>query len=243
MKKVLIITYYWPPAGGPGVQRALKFTRFLPRNGWIPIILTVKNGDYPAMDKSLAGPVSDLKVFHTSSIEPFRLYKLFTGRKQDESIPTFVLNQGQSERFSDRLSKWIRANLFIPDARIGWMPFAVQKGMKLIRDENIDLIFSTSPPHSLQLIAGSLAKKSGLPWISDFRDPWTEAFWTSGRLNKFSRWLNNRFESNVFRRADLMVTVSPGLSSFFYNKHQKQSEIIYNGFETLYSDQVKTEKF
>ena len=243
MKKVLFITYYWPPSGGPGVQRALKFSRYLADFGWVPIVLTVRDGDYPAVDESLVRDSSELKVIYTSSIEPFRLYRIFTGKKKGDAIPTFVLNQDKSERFSDRLSKWIRANLFIPDGRVGWVPFAVRKGLALIKNENIRLIFSTSPPHSLQLTARILAKKTNLPWISDFRDPWTEAFWISGRHNKISEWLNQRIESSVFKSADLITTVSPGLSDFFYTKHNRRSEVIYNGFERINTDKIRSESF
>ena len=243
MKKVLFITYYWPPSGGPGVQRALKLSRYLSDFDWIPIILTVRDGDYPAVDESLVSDDRELKVIHTSSIEPFRLYRIFTGKKRGDVIPTFVLNRDKSEGFSDRLSKWVRANLFIPDGRVGWVPFAVRKGLALIRKENIRVIFSTSPPHSLQLSARILAKKTNLPWITDFRDPWTEAFWISGRLNKISEALNQRIESSVFKHADLITTVSPGLSDFFYAKHHIRSEVIYNGFEQIKSVKIRSESF
>jgi glycosyltransferase involved in cell wall biosynthesis len=243
MKKVLFITYYWPPSGGPGVQRALKFSRYLSDFGWIPVVLTVRDGDYPAVDKSLMSTAPDLKVIHTSSIEPFRLYRSFTGKNQNDAIPTFVLNRDKTERFSDRLSKWIRANLFIPDGRVGWVPFAVKKGLEIIRSENIRLVFSTSPPHSLQLAAWFLAKKANLPWITDFRDPWTEAFWVSRRLNKISKGLNQRIESTVFKNAAFITTVSPGLSKLFYDKHNRRSEVIYNGFEQIHTGRVRSETF
>jgi glycosyltransferase involved in cell wall biosynthesis len=243
MKKVLFITYYWPPSGGPGVQRALKLSRYLSDFGWIPVILTVRDGDYPAVDRSLIKTAPDLKVFHTSSIEPFRLYRSFTGKNQKDAIPTFVLNRDKTERFSDRLSKWVRANLFIPDGRVGWVPFAVIRGLEIIRSEKIRLIFSTSPPHSLQLTAWFLAKKANLPWITDFRDPWTEAFWISGRLTKISKALNQRLESAVFKNAAFITTVSTGLSKYFYEKHNRRCEVIYNGFEQIYADRVRSESF
>jgi glycosyltransferase involved in cell wall biosynthesis len=243
MKKVLFITYYWPPSGGPGVQRALKLSRYLSDFGWIPVVLTVRDGDYPAVDKSLMSTTPDLKVIRTSSIEPFRLYRSFTGKNQKDAIPTFVLNRDKTERFSDRLAKWVRVNLFIPDGRVGWVPYAVKKGLDLIRSENIRLIFSTSPPHSLQLTAWLLAKKANLPWITDFRDPWTEAFWISGRMNKISKGLNQRLESTVFKNAAFITTVSPGLSKLFYDKHNRRSEVIYNGYEQIRPKRIRSESF
>src|SRR5690606_22361968 len=125
-KKVLIITYYWPPAGGPGVQRVLKFAKYLPEFGWEPIILTVKDGEYPAYDKSLIQDVDpDLKVFSTRSLEPFKIYKALSGQKSNSSIDNYVL-KNEKPGLLPKIFKWIRFNLFIPDARLGWIPFATR---------------------------------------------------------------------------------------------------------------------
>ncbi|MDA3871426.1 MAG: glycosyl transferase family 1, partial [Candidatus Marinimicrobia bacterium] len=171
MKKVLIITYYWPPAGGPGVQRVLKFAKYLPQFGWQPIILTVKNGEYSAIDESLIKEIpKECIVYKTKTFEPYNLYKKFVGKKKDEKLPTYILNTNKNDNLNNKIAKWIRANLFIPDARIGWISHIVREGMKIIEKENPDIIFSSSPPHSLQIGAKKLAKKSGLKWVADFRD-------------------------------------------------------------------------
>ena len=127
MKKLLIITYYWPPAGGPGIQRVLKFAKYLPQFGWEPIILTVEDGSFQVLDESLLGEVDPaLKVYKVKSFEPFNLYKKFIGKKKDYKIPTYVDNS-KGIKWTERLSNWIRFNLFIPDARVGWKYKAIPK--------------------------------------------------------------------------------------------------------------------
>src|SRR6056297_643237 len=153
MKKVLIITYYWPPSGGPGVQRVLKFAKYLPEFGWQPIILTVKNGEYPAHDESLRKDIPEsCKVYKTPALEPFSLYKKFTGMAEDERIPTAALTEKKTN-WKKKVAHWIRLNLFIPDAKIGWIPYAVKAGKHIIQKENPDTIFSSSPPPTVNLIA------------------------------------------------------------------------------------------
>ena len=126
-KKVLIITYYWPPSGGPGVQRVLNFAKYLPKYGWEPVILTVRKGEYPAKDPSLEKEIpSHLKVYKTKTFEPFSIFKLVSGKKKDDAIGTYILSE-KSPNLVTRLSKWIRLNLFIPDARVGWKRYAVKE--------------------------------------------------------------------------------------------------------------------
>ena len=235
-KKVLIITYYWPPAGGPGVQRVLKFAKYLPQFGWQPIILTVKNGDYPAIDKSLISEIPQgCKVYTTKSIEPFNLYRKFTRKKSNEKIPTFVLNNNDNENIIDRIAKWIRANLFIPDARIGWQPFLVREGLKVIEKEKPTVIFSSSPPHSLQLGALRLARKTGLRWVADFRDPWTDAFWQKdANLIRSNRSKNKdiSLERSVLKSANFIISVSDSINDLFKSKIDRNNYFtIPNGFD------------
>ena len=129
MKKVLIITYYWPPAGGAGVQRALKFVKYLPQFGWQPIVLTVQNPDSPVEDNSLIADIpKECKVYKTKSLEPFEIYKKFIGHNKNEKIPADVLLKKENASIKEKLAQWIRINLFIPDAKIGWKYFAVKEG-------------------------------------------------------------------------------------------------------------------
>ncbi|MGH1364267.1 MAG: glycosyltransferase [Calditrichia bacterium] len=235
MKKVLIITYYWPPAGGPGVQRVLKFARLLPQFGWQPIVLTVEDGDYPAMDESLLQKVPEsCRVYRTSILEPYKIYRKLTGKQDSEKLPTFVLNENKNGGLKNKIATWVRANVFIPDARIGWIPKATHEGKRILKEENIDLIFASSPPHTVQLIAKKLAKHSGVPWVADFRDPWTEAFWSASlKKNRFSSVLDARLEKGVLKSADAVITVSEGVKDMLGKKAENRYEVIQNGFEPL----------
>lgn len=209
MKKVLIVTYYWPPAGGPGVQRVLKFVKYLPKLGWQPLILTVANGEYPAIDKSLEKNIpSECKVFKTSSLEPMALYKRFVGLDKNANIPTAVLADN-SASLKKRFANWIRLNVFIPDAKIGWKKFAIKEGLKIIKNENPDLIFSSSPPPTVHLIASKLATKSGLKWIADFRDPWTDIHYYEDQPRlSFVKKLDKKHEEEVLKQADVVTCIS-----------------------------------
>jgi glycosyltransferase involved in cell wall biosynthesis len=245
VRKVLVVTYYWPPAGGPGVQRVLKFVKYFPKFGWQPIVLTVENGDYPAIDESLLSQIpSECKVYKTPVLEPFGMYRRFTGRPKGERLPTYVLSKHRDESLRHRFSKWVRANIFIPDARIGWYPRAVRKGVDIIHRENIDLIFSSSPPHTVQLIAKKLAKASGKKWVADFRDPWTEAFWAA-ELNKnpLARILDEKLEASVLRNVDQVATVSQGLADLFSAKATNQYFVVQNGFETIAPKKMRSDTF
>ncbi|MFH1212580.1 MAG: glycosyltransferase family 4 protein, partial [Candidatus Neomarinimicrobiota bacterium] len=233
MRKVLILTYYWPPAGGPGVQRVLKFAKYLPEFGWEPVILTVSNGDYPAIDESLCEEIpAGLRVYKTRTIEPFSAYRKVTGEKATRQIPTYVINADPKDNWRNRLLKWTRANIFLPDARLGWIPFARKAGREIIQNENISVILSSSPPHSLQFTARALSRKTGLKWVADLRDPWTEAFWQRElKAIRPVRLLNRRMEKKILDSADALVTVSPSLADLFRAKTGKDCAVIPNGYD------------
>lgn len=209
MKKVLIVTYFWPPAGGPGVQRVLKIVKFLPKFGWQPIILTVANGEYPALDNTLAKNIPSIcKVYKTRTFEPFGLYKKFVGIKTDQHIPTAVLSEANVS-LKKKIANWIRLNLFVPDAKIGWKYFAVKEGLKIIENEKPDIIFSSSPPPTVHLIANQLAEKTKIKWVADFRDPWTDIHYyeNQSRLN-FIEKLDKELEFKVLQKADKVTCIS-----------------------------------
>lgn len=250
MKKVLIITYYWPPAGGPGVQRVLKFAKYLPQFGWEPVILTVENGNFPAIDEGLVEEIPEnLKVYRTKTLEPFAIYNKFQGKDKSSAVDTFTITK-TGKSFKDKLGNAIRSYFFIPDARKGWRPFAVKKGLEIIKQEKIDLIFSSSPPHSLQLIAKKLSKETKLPWVADFRDPWSTAFWLDESQKK--GWVNKqniKKESAVFKDLNHFTTVSHGVLDSFKNLYphiKENSTLLYNGYDTSDFEaiaKVKNEKF
>jgi len=233
MKTVLIITYYWPPAGGPGVQRVLKFAKYLPYYNWRPIILTVQNGEYPAIDESLVDEIPEhCNIFKTNSIEPNNLYKKLTGIKKNQTIPVAVLAE-KNLNWKKRFANWTRLNLFIPDAKIGWKPFAVKQGKQIINEYNPDLIFSSSPPPTVHLIAKSLKKYSGLSWVADLRDPWTDIYYYQNlKKSKISTALDKYLEKSVLKNADRLCTVSNDLVKIFQSKKEDLNiKVITNGFD------------
>lgn len=234
MKKVLIITYYWPPAGGPGVQRALKFVKYLSQFGWEPIVLTVENPDSPVNDPSLFNDIpKGTKVYKTKTLEPFELYKKLIGKKSDSKIPGDVLIDNTNSSLMNRISKWIRLNVFIPDAKIGWKKHAVKRGAEIIRNEKIDVIFTTSPPQTVSLIGQTLSKITGVKWVADFRDPWMEiVYYQNVKRNFFTVRIDSKLERKVFEDANAVVTISDDMIRLFKSKAPNQNfHLIPNGYD------------
>ena len=233
MKKVLVITYYWPPAGGAGVQRTLKFTKYLINYNWLPYVLTVEKPDAPNYDESLFKDVrDDIKVVKTKALEPFSAYKKFTGKKEDDKIPADVLMRNNSS-FKEEFAKFIRANLFVPDAKIGWTPYAVKEGEKIIKNEKIDIIYASSPPATVALIARRLSERTGVPYILDFRDPWLEIVYNQTmKRSKPTVAIDSLLERKALRDAAAVVTVSAEIKELFEKKVSKQKYfVIPNGFD------------
>ncbi len=233
MKSLLIITYYWPPASSPGVYRFLKFCKYLPDFGWRPVVLTVRNGSYPAYDPSLLKEIPEgLKVYKTPTIEPFALFNRLSGKK-GKSVPVEITPSKTNTSLLNRLMFWIRANWFIPDARIGWKWFAVNAAIKIIQSEKIDAVISTGPPHSTHLTGLALKKKTGIPWIADFRDPWTNIFYNE-HFPRTPRTIekDKKLEDTVAATADAVVVISNGLNKEF-RERARRIETIHNGFDTI----------
>src|SRR5687768_9770887 len=174
-KKVLIITYYWPPSGGSGVQRWLKFVKYLRDYGWEPIVYTPSNPESPVNDDSLAKDIpSGITILKTEIREPYGLYKRFIGRKKDEKISAGFLTEKKKPKFAERIAVWVRGNFFIPDARKWWIKPSISFLSDYLTKNKVDAIVSTGPPHSMHLIAMGVKKKTGIKWLADFRDPWTQ---------------------------------------------------------------------
>lgn len=230
-KKVLIFTYYFPPAGGVAVQRFLKFSKFLPEFGWEPVIVTVKDGSYPYYDESLLSQVSpQLQVHRTKTFEPFEAYNMLRGKKGKE-LPVVSVGNSGSKSFFQKVAEYIRANFFIPDARKGWVPYAVECATKILTTEKIDAIITTGPPHSTHLIGLALKRKFGLTWVADFRDPWTNIFYNSLLpRSKASKQKDKDLEDEVLRNADYVTVISPGLKKEF-NDRIENIQVIYNGYD------------
>ncbi|MBK9389744.1 MAG: glycosyltransferase family 4 protein [Bacteroidetes bacterium] len=234
MNKVLIITYYWPPSGGAGVQRWLKFAKYLPEYGWEPVILTVdpEYAAYPAIDNMLGKDIPDsVKVHKTPATDWFSLYSSDKSR-----IPSAGFASNPGNNWKGKLSRFIRGNFFIPDPRRGWNSFAFKKACELIEKEKIVTFVTTSPPHSTQLIGLKLKKKyPGIKWIADLRDPWTDIYYYDQFYpTYFSRKIDKGYESSVLKKADRIISVGFLLKELFAGKLpdiRKKTEVISNGFD------------
>lgn len=231
MKKVLIFTYYWPPAGGVSVQRFLKFTKFLPEFGWQPIIVTVANGSYPYTDESLLKQVDpSVKVYRTKTFEPFEFYNLLRGKK-GKALPVVSVGAAKNKSFFQRFSEYIRANFFVPDARVGWVKYAIKQAEEILKTEKIDAIITTGPPHSTHLIGLDLKERFGVKWVADFRDPWTGIFYNDILpRTEATRKKDSELETRVLRTADHVSVISPGMKKEFENR-SKQIDVVFNGYD------------
>ncbi len=231
MKKVLIFTYYWPPAGGVAVQRWLKFAKYLPEFSWEPVIVTVDNGSYPYYDESLLKEVSpSLRVYRTKTFEPFEIYNLLRGKK-GKSLPVVSVGNKSNKSFFQKTSEYVRANFFIPDARKGWVKYAVRQGEELLNNEKFDVIITTGPPHSAHLIGLKLKERFGVKWLADFRDPWTGIFYNNILPRTQSTAQRDRaLETKVLQTADFTTVISPGLKKEFEDRTRK-IEVVFNGYD------------
>jgi len=234
MKRVLIITYYWPPSGGSGVQRWLKMSKYLPENGWQPVIYTTENAEYPIIDPSLEKDVApEVEVIRRPIFEPYAFYKKFLGLKKDETVKMgFIQEKEKKKGWKENLSLWIRGNLFIPDARRWWVKPSVKYLKNYLKDHPVDAIISTGPPHSMHLIAMKLKEALGIPWVADFRDPWTEIdYYNDLHLTRRSDRKHHRLEHEVLTKADKVVTVAPDGARRLGRLGNRNVGVIYNGFD------------
>lgn len=249
MNRVLFITYYFPPSGGPGVQRSLKFSKYLPAFGWEPTVLTVRpeRASYPSLDSKMLDEIPPgLPVERTGAWDPYAAYARLLGQKKEETVGVAFIG-GEEESWKQRLGKWVRANLFLPDARVGWVPFAVRRGLELLQQERFDVILTSGPPQSVHLIGRALARRSGLPWCADFRDPWTDiSYYRELPLTPLARRIDAGLERSVLREADRVIAVSPSLRRMLARKTETPISVIMNGFDEadFEGNEVRTqEKF
>lgn len=232
--KVLIITYYWPPSGGAGVQRWLKFTKYLPASGWLPVVLTVKPeyAAYPFRDATLYGEIPiDVEVVRTKATNYFSIYSKDAGK-----LPSAGFAKGPAEGFKEKISRFIRGNFFIPDPRRGWNMYAFRAACKIIKEENIDHVITTSPPHSTQLIGLRIKKKfPHIKWIADLRDPWTEIYYYDMFYpTPLARQIDRYYEKTVLKKADLITTVGYTLGKQFeaiVPGIEEKIRVIHNGYD------------
>ena len=235
MNKVLIITYYWPPSGGSGVQRWLKFVKYLPAFGWEPHVLTPENPSFAVKDPSLEKNVPpEAEVMRLPIWEPydlfFRIAGLFGSKKQ--VTPTAMVSS-ENKGFFKTISTWMRGNLLIPDPRIFWVRPAVSFLSDYVTRNHIQVIVTTGPPHSIHLIGLKLKKKfPHLRWLADFRDPWSEwGMWDSLRVGRLARTMHRGMERKVLEKADDVITITPFYARRFQHLAKRPVRLLTNGYD------------
>ncbi|WP_420318171.1 glycosyl transferase [Ekhidna sp.] len=215
-KKILIVTYYWPPSGGVGVQRWMNFAIQLKKRGWEPWVLTPENPQFEIKDDKLLEKVKDIPVVKLPIWEPFDLFHKITGNKDKKNVQQGLVMEKSEKSFKDRWVVWLRGNLMIPDPRVFWVRPAVKRAIELVKSERFSTLITTGPPHSMHLIGKGVKKKTGIKWIADFRDPWSK--WDvleKLRTSSLVLSLHRKMERNVLKAADHSVTVSPRLAEAF----------------------------
>lgn len=243
IKKVLIICYYWPPAGGPGVQRWLKFAKYLPSYNIQPIMYVPDNPTYPIVDEHLLNDISSNTIVLRQPIfEPYQLASVF-GRKKSNKISSGIIPDKKQQTLVEKLLLWTRGNLFIPDARIFWVKPSIKFLEKYISENKIDTIITTGPPHSLHLIGLELKNKLNLKWFADFRDPWTSiGYHKELKLSTFAAKKHRLLEHKVLNAADHIIVTSPSTKIEFENLTNKPIEVITNGFDIEVAQKPTTDK-
>jgi len=237
MKNLLVIAYYFPPSGGPGVQRVLKHIKYLKEFDWNPIVLTVENGDFPARDESLLSQIPEgIKVIRTHIFEPYDLYRIVTGKDKNTAIDVNVIKkEGQKSNTIELITEFIRATFFIPDARIAWY-FSIKKTInQIFANHQIDAVYSSSPPYTCSVIARYIKRKYNIPWIAGFRDPWT-GFISSPKRWFLPRMIDKRMEYSTFKEANYVECAWEGIIKDALSKYpdleQNKFKHVPNGFDS-----------
>lgn len=231
-KRVLIITYYWPPSGGAPVQRWLKFAKYLERFGWQPVIYTPENPESFYDDESLMRDVpKDIEIVKSHIWEPYDIYRMLTGKK-GEKIAVGFTSADKKKGVFHSLLMWLRGNLLIPDPRIFWVNPSVRFLKKYLKENPVDVVVTTGPPHSLHLIGLKLKRKLKVRWLADFRDPWTNIdFYGELHLSRLADYIHHKLERKVISNADVVTVVSNQIKNDFGLIGKGKIEVITNGFD------------
>ena len=232
MKKVLVVAYYWPPSAGSGVQRWLKFVKYLRDYGWEPIVYTPLNPDFDLKDNRLLDEIPEgIQVLKTPITEPFTWYARLTGQKTETQVNPVMKGEGKVS-WKSKLALWIRANVFIPDSRMLWIQSSVRFLTRWLKENKVDAFVTTGPPHSMHVIGLGLKEKTGLPWLADFRDPWTRIdFYHELPLEPWADQRHKRLERAVFRKADSVVVVGKQMKEEMNQAGFSNSVVITNGYD------------
>ena len=242
MKRVFVVTYYWPPSGGSGVQRWVKFAKYLPQEGWQPVIYTPENPEYTAIDHTLEAEIPHtVEIIRRPITEPYNLYRRLMGKGASTDMKTLTagasggavteISSGKKS-FKQRLSLWIRGNLFVPDPRVGWVKPSVRFLKKFLAEHPVDVIVTTGPPHSMHLIGQRLHKELGIPWIPDFRDPWSRMYYLKHLPMSARTWRRLRsMEQSVLDDCSTVLAVTPLVQEEFQAQTKTPVAMITNGFD------------
>lgn len=236
-KKILIISYYWPPSGGVGVQRWMNFALQLKSRGWDPVVLTPENPQFEIKDEKLLERVKDIPVFKVPIWEPFNFFHKLTGGKDRKNVQQGLVLEKSQKSITDQIAVWVRGNLLIPDPRVFWLKNASGFAIDLIKKESIGTIITTGPPHSIHLIGRKVKRKTGVKWVADFRDPWSK--WDVLQKLKTSTialQVHRRLEKSILQEADTTTTVSHRLAKAFGN-----TEVLHNGITVSKDKEVEVD--
>ena len=242
MKRVLVVTYYWPPSGGSGVQRWVKFAKYLPQEGWQPVIYTPENPEYTAIDHTLEAEIPhSVEIIRRPITEPYDIYRKLMGKGASTDMKTLTagasggavteISSGRKS-FKQRLSLWIRGNLFVPDPRVGWVKPSVRFLKKYLAEHPVDVIVTTGPPHSMHLIGQRLHRELGIPWIPDFRDPWSRMYYLKHLPMSARTWRRLRsMEQSVLDDCSTVLAVTPLVQEEFQAQTKTPVAMITNGYD------------
>lgn len=243
MKRVLIITYYWPPSGGSGVQRWVKFAKYLPKEGWQPVIYTPENPELTTVDKTLAAEIPpEAEIVKRRILEPYGIYRKLMGKGSSTDLKTLTsagsdggeVNpvNGGGKTWKQKLALYIRGNFFVPDPRVLWVKPSVKFLKEYLKAHPVDAIVTTGPPQSMHLIGLNLSRETGLPWLADFRDPWTKMFYFKHLgLKEKAEKLHHELEGKVLDGATRVIAVSPMVQKDFQAMTSTPVELITNGYD------------
>ena len=242
MKRVLVIAYYWPPAGGSGVQRWVKFAKYLPADDWAVTVYTPSNPEYTAVDRTLEAEVSpSTEVIRHPIVEPYGIYRRLMGKGSSTDMKTLTaaasggavteISSGRKS-WKQKLSLWIRGNVFVPDPRVGWVRPSVRFLKKYLAEHPVDVIVTTGPPHSMHLIGLKLHRELGIPWVADFRDPWTKMYYLKYLPLSACTWKNLRAqEQSVLDECSCVLACTPFVQKEFQAQTSTPVACITNGFD------------
>lgn len=240
-KRVLIISYYWPPSGGSGVQRWLKFAKYLPAFDWTPIVVAPQGADYPVLDESLLKEVADVEVLRYPIWEPYSLYRKLTGAKPGENFGSTPMKK---QSLAKRFSTWIRANFFVPDPRVYWVKPTVKSLLRYLKEHPVDVVITTGPPHSVHLIGKRLREQvTGLKWVMDVRDPWSQFdIHLSFNPGARARRKNEMLEQSCLQAADRVIGTAYSMPTHLMDFDSSKYHTITNGYDAADFEGVKQEK-